>query len=195
MWDKRYDTPDFVYGEEPNTFLVENVHHLVPGSLLCLAEGEGRNGVYLAQNGFEVTAVDASSVGLEKAMKLAARNNVELLTVVTDLAEYVIEPESVDNIVSIFCHLPTAVRKKVHRDAVNGLRPGGVLLLEAYTPDQLLLKTGGPPVKEMLMTLEELRSELTGLEFILAQEIRRPVIEGFLHTGVGAVVQVVARKP
>jgi len=195
MWDQRYNTPEFVYGEEPNSFLTENIQYLVPGSLLCLAEGEGRNGVFLARSGFQVIAVDASSVGLQKARKLADRHKVDLCTITADLGQYVIAPASVDNVVSIFCHLPPEVRKRVHRGVVNGLKPGGILLLEAYTPDQLLLKTGGPPVKEMMMTLEELRSELAGLDFIFAQEITRKVIEGCLHTGVGAVVQVIARKP
>ena len=195
MWDQRYNTPEFVYGEEPNSFLVENTQYLMPGSLLCLAEGEGRNGVFLARKGFQVIAVDSSMVGLQKARALAARHKVELRTVVADLAEYVIEPESVDNVVSIFCHLPPEVRKRIHGAVVNGLKPGGVLILEAYTPDQLLLKTGGPPVKEMMMTLGELRSELAGLDFVFAQEIEREVVEGRLHTGVGAVVQVIAKKP
>ncbi|SHO48821.1 class I SAM-dependent methyltransferase [Desulfopila aestuarii] len=195
MWDQRYNTPEFVYGEEPNSFLVENTQYLMPGSLLCLAEGEGRNGVFLARKGFQVIAVDSSMVGLQKARALAARHKVELRTVVADLAEYVIDPESVDNVVSIFCHLPPEVRKRIHGAVVNGLKPGGVLILEAYTPDQLLLKTGGPPAKEMMMTLGELRSELAGLDFVFAQEIEREVVEGRLHTGVGAVVQVIAKKP
>jgi len=195
MWDQRYNTAEFVYGEEPNSFLVASVHHLVPGSLLCLAEGEGRNGVFLARKGFQVMAVDSSAVGLQKAGKLAARHKVDLRTVVADLAEYEIEADSVDNIVSIFCHLPPVVRKRVHRAVVHGLRPGGILILEAYTPDQLQLKTGGPPGKEMMMTLHELRSELAGLDFVFARETEREVVEGRLHTGVGAVVQVIARKP
>lgn len=195
MWDQRYNTPEFVYGEEPNRFLVESTPHLIPGSVLCLAEGEGRNGVFLARRGFRVTAVDSSSVGLKKAEELAARHGVRLHTVVADLAEYAIQPESCDNVVSIFCHLGPEVRRQIHRAVVSGLKPGGILVLEGYTPEQLLLKTGGPPVKEMMMTLEQLQEELLGLECIVGQEIQRDVVEGSLHTGRGAVVQVIARKP
>lgn len=195
MWDERYNTSEFVYGETPNQFLVEHCRYLRPGDVLCLAEGEGRNGVFLAKNGWHVIAVDSSSVGLGKAKILAARNQVEMDTVVADLADYPIAANSVDNVVSIFCHLPAAVRKRLHRAVVAGLRPGGMLLLEAYTPRQLELKTGGPPTREMMMTLKELENELEGLDFLIARELEREVVEGRLHTGKGAVVQLVARKP
>lgn len=195
MWDQRYNTPEFVYGEEPNLFLAENYRLLAPGSVLCLAEGEGRNGVFLAKQGFNVTAVDSSRIGLKKAAALARKHLVELQTIVADLAEYTIPKHSFDTVVSIFCHLPPTVRAHVHKTVVSGLKPGGTLLLEAYTPKQLEYKTGGPPNKEMMMTLEALRSELEGLDLVVAQEIDREVIEGSLHTGIGAVVQILARKP
>lgn len=194
MWDQRYNTPDFIYGEEPNDFLRANVSLLTPGAVLCLAEGEGRNGVFLARQGFEVTAVDSSQVGLKKAESLASSHQVRLCTVVADLAEYTIPPQHFDTIVSIFCHLPPVVRARVHQATVAGLKPGGTLILEAYTPKQLEYKTGGPPAKEMMMSLGVLESELAGLHFIIAQEIEREVIEGSLHTGMGAVVQILAKK-
>ena len=194
MWNTRYTSKEFVYGKAPNEFLAQMRHHVPKGKVLCLAEGEGRNAVYLAGLGFEVTAVDASSVGLAKAEKLATENGVTIKTVVADLTDYPIEPEFWDGVVSIFCHVPMAVRKTVHERVCCGLKRGGVLLLEAYRPEQLALGTGGPPEASMMMTLDLLRDELPGLEFIHARELERNVVEGSLHTGRGAVVQVIGRR-
>jgi 2-polyprenyl-3-methyl-5-hydroxy-6-metoxy-1,4-benzoquinol methylase len=142
-----------------------------------------------------VLAVDASAVGLGKAQRLAEERGVAIETRLADLADFAIDPASWDAVISIFCHLPSAVRADLHRKVVAGLRPGGVFILEAYTPPQLKLKTGGPPTEDLLMTLSALKHELKGLRFIHAQEIERDVIEGKFHTGRGAVVQVVAVKP
>lgn len=166
-----------------------------PGDVLCLAEGEGRNAVFLARRGHRVLAVDASAVGLAKAAQLAEEHGVRIETLTADLADLVIEPGRWDAIVSIFCHVPPPIRRTLHRQAVAGLRPGGLFVLEAYTPAQLEFRTGGPPTVELLMTLADLREELAGLEFLQALEIERDVVEGRLHTGRGAVVQIVARKP
>ena len=116
-------------------------------------------------------------------------------TIVADLEEYEIESEYWDAIVSIFCHLSTPVRRILHKKIIRGLRPGGVFILEAYTPDQIELGTGGPRTTDLLMNLDALKSELNGLVFDHAQEIKREIIEGTLHTGMSAVVQVVASKP
>lgn len=195
MWDERYSEAEYVYGKEPNDFLADNFGRIPKGTVLCLADGEGRNGVFLAQQGYAVTSVDASRAGLAKAERLAAERGVSLRTVQADLADFTIAPASVDGIVSIFCHLPPAIRKRLHREVVRGLRPGGVLILEAYTPAQIAFGTGGPPVPELTMTLEGLREELAGLDFETGRELERDVIEGKYHTGRGAVVQLIARKP
>jgi cyclopropane fatty-acyl-phospholipid synthase-like methyltransferase len=194
MWDERYSTEDYAYGQEPNDFLRENFGQLKPGSVLCLGEGEGRNAVFLAKQGFEVTAVDLSSVGLEKAQRLAAENGVQITTIHADLNEFTIEPNAWDNIISIFCHVPPSLRKKVHASAAAGLTDGGVLLLEAYTLKQLDFGTGGPPVAEMLMTLESLQQDFRNLEIFQALETKRDVHEGRFHNGRAAVVQLLARK-
>lgn len=194
-WDARYACDEYVYGTAPNDFLRAHVGDLTPGRTLSLAEGEGRNAVFLAEAGHRVTAVDASAVGLAKARRLAAERGVTLETVVADLADYEIAPAHWDNMVSIFCHIPPAARARLHRQVVAGLRAGGMLLLEAYTPAQIGRGTGGPPVPELTMTVESLRRELAGLEFLHAAELEREVREGRYHTGPGAVVQVLARKP
>ncbi|WP_017301601.1 class I SAM-dependent methyltransferase [Nodosilinea nodulosa] len=195
MWNERYSQPDYAFGKHPNDFLVQVIEQIPQGRVLCLGEGEGRNAVYLAQQGCNVTAVDASSVGLEKAQKLAAERSVEIETIVADLADFLIQPGVWDGIISIFCHLPPPLRAQVHRQVVAGLRPGGVFVLEAYTPRQLDFKTGGPPKAEMMMDLATLRQELGGLDFKQAAELEREIQEGRFHQGRSAVVQVLAFKP
>jgi len=194
MWDQRYATEEFAYGTEPNDFLHENVGDLPSGKILCLAEGEGRNAVWLAQQGYDVTAVDSSKVGLGKAEKLAATLGVSIMTHHADLADYDIGSEQWDGIVSIFCHLPAPLRKSVHQRCVAGLKADGVLLLEAYTPDQLNYKTGGPPSAEMMMDSQLLESELGQLTFSMLEEKVRDIHEGSFHHGEGAVVQLIAKK-
>jgi SAM-dependent methyltransferase len=194
FWDQRYATPGFVYGTAPNDFVAAMAAHLPAGPVLCLAEGEGRNAVHLAQLGHPVTAVDLSSVGLAKARQFAEASGVKLTTVVADLAEYVIAANAWAGIVATWAHLPPPLRRQVHAAVVGGLRSGGVFILEAYTPAQLAFGTGGPKDPALCMTLAALREELTGLEFLVAHEGERDVIEGTGHTGHGAVVQVVARR-
>ncbi len=195
FWNERYASARYAYGEAPNAFLAEVCAHLPPGGrVLCLAEGEGRNAVFLAGRGHRVTAIDQSEAGLVKARQLAAKHGVEIETVHADLGGHAIEPESWSGVVAIFAHVPPALRRRIHREAVAGLKPGGVFVLEAYAPAQLAYGTGGPKVPELLMALPDLREELDGLEMLIAREVERDVIEGDFHTGRGAVVQVVGRK-
>lgn len=197
MWDQRYGEPGFAYGTEPNDFLAANAerHLRAGGDVLCLAEGEGRNAVFLARRGFRVTGVDGSAVGLEKAHRLAAQHGVTIETHVADLADFDLGVARWDGIVSIWCHTPAPVRARLHRAVVAALRPGGVLLLESYTPKQLEYRTGGPPTSALMMTLAEVREELAGLELLTAEEKLREVHEGKYHEGMSAVLQVIARKP
>lgn len=194
MWDKRYDTQEHVYGTEPNDFLAEHFTTIPKGKVLCLAEGEGRNAVFLARQGYAVTAVDASKVGLDKAQKLAVESNVDLEVVHADLADFSLGENEWDGIVAIFCHLPVDVRQQVHRQIPIALRPGGVFLLEAYTPDQLAFATGGPTDRDLLLSANILQSELRGLKFHHLAEVQREVVEGSFHTGRAAVVQAIASK-
>jgi len=193
-WDERYAAPGYFYGTEPNDFLRSIADRIPRGRVLMLADGEGRNGVFLAGLGHEVTSVDRSPVGLAKARALAEERGVSLTTVEADLATHRIEPGAWAAIVLIFCHLPPALRRQVHRQAVEGLAPGGVLVLEAYTPAQLGRGTGGPQNPELLMTLVELRDELTGLDLEVAREVERDVMEGSGHQGRSAVVQILGVK-
>ncbi len=197
VWDERFAGDEYVYGKEPNDFLRAFAPRLPPppARILSLGEGEGRNAVHLARLGYQVTAVDASSVGLAKARRLAAERHVSINTVHANLETYTIAPGAWDGVVSIFCHLPPELRKKVHRQVAQGLRPGGVVLLEAYTTDQPKFGTGGPSRPELLYSADLLREDFSDLEILHLVEIERDVTEGILHTGRAAVVQLLARKP
>jgi SAM-dependent methyltransferase len=194
-WNQRYDRTEYVFGTEPNDFLVEVADRIPPGAVLCLAEGEGRNSVYLAGRGHAVTAVDQSDVGLAKATRLAAERGVTIETIATDLNQFAIQPGAWAGIVSIFLHIPREQRRAIYRRAVAGLQPGGVFILEAYTPAQIGLGTGGPQDPSLTPSLEQLREELDGLIFEIGVERQREVLEGIGHTGLAEVVQVLARKP
>lgn len=193
-WDERYSEPGFAYGTAPNEFLVSMVDSIPRGNILSLAEGEGRNAVYLASLGYEVTGVDGSEVGLRKAQELAAERGVAITTICADLSGFVIEEGAWDGIIACYCHLPSAIRIPLHRSAVQGLKPGGVFVLEAFSKEQIAYGTGGPESLDMLMSLDELERELAGLEFVHAVQIERDVREGRGHTGMASVVQILAVK-
>lgn len=193
-WNERYAEAEFAYGTEPNDFLRDVADRIPAGPVLCLAEGQGRNAVFLARQGHAVTAVDGSSVGMQRARELAAERGVAIDTHVADLADWAIAEGHWAGIVSIFAHVPPELRRRLHHDAVRGLAPGGVMVLEAYTPAQLALGTGGPSDVTRLMRAEELREDLAGLEFEILREVERDIHEGRHHGGRSAVVQVLARR-
>ncbi len=194
MWNERYSSKEYAYGTEPNTFLTANFQHLPKGRVLSLAEGEGRNAVFLAQQGYAVTAVDGSQVGLDKAQVLAEARGVKLECICADLADFELGVSAWDAIVSIFCPLPPAIRQALYRKVFAALKPGGVFLLEAYTPEQIIHGTGGGKSVELMQTAASLRAELPGLDFVHLLELEREVVEGTFHTGLGAVVQAIGIK-
>jgi SAM-dependent methyltransferase len=194
MWDERYNENEYVYGKAPNEFLVANYSTIPAGRVLSLAEGEGRNAVFLARQGYAVTAVDGSRVGLQKAGRLAKDNGVEIELVHADLVDYEIAESAWDGIVSIFCPLPAAIRSEVYGNAVRGLKSGGVFLLEAYTPAQIKYGTGGGNSVDTMTSKDSLLADLAGLHVTHLKELEREVIEGKYHTGLAAVVQAIARK-
>jgi SAM-dependent methyltransferase len=194
MWDERYSAEGYAYGTKPNEFLEENVNQIPKGKVLSLAEGEGRNAIFLAKQGYSVTAVDASLVGLNKARKLATENGVVVEFVHADLADYDLGENKWDGIVSIFCPLPSALRKQLYKKVEAGLKRNGVFLLEAYTPEQLKHGTGGGNSADVMQSKESLSLELAGLKFRHLVELEREVIEGSYHTGIGSVVQAIASR-
>ena len=193
MWNERYSSDDFAYGTEPNAFLVQNAK-ILTGPVLSLAEGEGRNAVFLASLGLEVLGVDGSEAGLAKAQRLAASRGLTIRTEVADLATYEPPANVYGSVVSISAHLPSAVRKRLYPLVERSLKPGGIILLEAYSKAQIARDTGGPRDLDMLMASEDLEKEFPNCEPILSREIEREVVEGKFHTGLASVVQFIARK-
>lgn len=194
-WDQRYGSEDYFYGTEPNAFLASQRGRVKPGMhALALADGEGRNGVWLAQQGADVLSVDGSAVGLAKAQRLAAARGVKLATEQVDLATWNFGLARFDLIVSIFAHFEPPLRRRVHAAIVTALRPGGLLLLEAYRPKQLEFKTGGPPVAEMMMSAAILREDFAALNIVELLEREAEIHEGKGHGGMSALVDLVAQR-
>lgn len=195
FWDQRFSGKQLVYGHLPNDFLALNTQRLkAGGDILCLAEGEGRNAIYLAKQGFNVTAVDISSVALEKAKQLAHTHKANVNLVHADLADYDLGSKKWDGIVAIFMHLPPDLRENVFGKIAAALRPTGIFIGEFYRPEQLNFTTGGPRELSMLYSTNMLSNDLKDLSFILLEEREREVFEGIGHTGMAAVSQVIAQK-
>jgi SAM-dependent methyltransferase len=193
MWNERYRSDEFAYGTEPNSFLAENAN-LLSGPVLSLAEGEGRNAVFLASLGLDVLGVDGSEVGLAKAKKLAELKGVSFRTEVVDLATYEPPDSSFGAVVSISAHLPSDVRRRLYPLVERCLKPGGIILLEAYSRSQLSRDTGGPKDVDMLMTVENIKHEFPNFDVLLCHEIEREVVEGEFHTGMASVVQFIGKR-
>jgi SAM-dependent methyltransferase len=196
MWDQRYDVPEYIFGEAPCQWLTMNRHRLpTEGDVLALGDGDGRNGVHLAEWGLSVTSVDLSSVGLAKARRLAESRGVSITTICADLADHRIESQSLDLIVSIYCHLPEAVRTVTHTRCVEGLRPGGLFVLEAFNQQQLGRSSGGPQTTDLLYDIGDLLRDFRRLEVVEALTGLCDLNEGDRHKGLGQVVRLVLRKP
>lgn len=192
FWDDRFASSDYVYGKEPNDFLKANTHYITGEKILCLAEGEGRNAVYLAKLGYEVTLVDFSSAALSKAKALAQEQQVEITIVQSDLSQYQIAENSWDAIIMIFAHLPPAIRRQVHSQCVSGLSDNGVLIIEGYTPLQLNNNTGGPKDESLLYTQPMFINDFSALSFVIFHEVEREISEGVYHCGKSNTLQLVA---
>jgi SAM-dependent methyltransferase len=193
MWDDRYATDEYRFGTTPNRFLVECAPLLPPGAkVLSLGEGEGRNAVYLAGLGFDVTAVDCSAVGLAKARRLARERGVSITTIVANLNEYPIQPGAWDAIINFFCHMPFAERAPLHQRVIAGLKPGGAYILEVFNPDQPQFGSGGPTDRDLLMSIDDTRRELPGLDLRVARELTRRRDDDDPATPLVSVLQVLA---
>lgn len=197
MWDERFSGTEFFYGTEPNAFLAAQAS-LLPetGTALSVAEGEGRNAVWLASQGLAVTAVDASAVGLAKAERLAAARGVTLTPVVADLATWDFPTAAFDVVVAIFVQFaPPAVRDRMFAGMIRALKPGGLLLLQGYRTEQLAHGTGGPKNPDLLYTVDLLRTAFAGLTILRLDAHDSVISEGTAHHGMSALVDLVARKP
>ena len=195
FWNARYAEPGFAYGTEPNAFLASQRKYLQPGmKALAVADGEGRNGVWLAQQGLDVLSVDSSKVGLRKARELAKSRGVSIRTELADLTRWQWPENEFDIVAAIFIHFPPEHRARMHEKMRRALKPGGVLIMEAFTPEQLKYKTGGPPVREMLYTVEMVREEFSKGEILLLQQMLTDLHEGPYHRGTASVVRLIVKS-
>jgi len=193
-WDQRYNSQSYLFGTEPSDFISENLGLLRPKEALCLGEGEGRNAVFLARQGFSVTAVDASAIGLKKCQQLAHKNNVSLTTMHCDIAEYQFKKNRWDTITSVFLHLPRNLRASMHRRLYEALRAEGTYVLIGYTPRQHLFNTGGPSDPELLFQIKEIIAELDRFELLKVVQTDLNLQEGKAHNGMSSVLQIIAQK-
>ncbi|BDG70342.1 class I SAM-dependent methyltransferase [Roseomonas fluvialis] len=195
-WDERYAGGGFQFGEAPNLFLLSQAHRLKPGiRALAVGDGEGRNGVWLAEQGLEATSVDWSDVGLGKARALAARRGVALQTVTADLTRWDWPVAGFDVIAWIFVHLPPEDRTLACDGAMRALAPGGLLLLEAFTPAQEGRRSGGPKDTSLLWSRALVERHFAGLEVLELLEGTMALDEGPRHQGLAEVVRAVLRRP
>jgi hypothetical protein len=195
FWNARYSNPEYAYGTEPNDYLVRQAA-LIPrhGKVLCLADGEGRNSVYLASQCFEVTAIDLAEQGLEKGKALAQKAGVCVQFIAADVNTFEIKPGAWQAIASVFLHLPDTLRKALHSRCFDGLSDGGVFVFEAYSREQLGRGTGGPSQVHLLPEAESVRADFSESSVIDFFAGEREIFEGPLHNGLGAVVQLTARR-
>lgn len=195
-WDERFSDPDYIFGTTPNVFLAAQAQRLAPGmKALAVADGEGRNGVWLAQQGLEVTAFDVSPVGVAKALALAQKAGVTLDAGVAAAEDWLWKPATYDVVVAIFIQFaPPALRAQMFEGMLATLKPGGLLILQGYTPGQLEHKTGGPPRADHLYTADLLRESFAGQEFLELREHESVLAEGSKHAGRSALIDCVLRK-
>jgi len=196
-WNERFSVEHYLFGTEPNEFLASQAHLLRPDmSVLSVADGEGRNGVWLAGRGLRVTSFDLSKVGVEKAQALAARQGVKIETSVADVNDWDWDARQFDLVVVVFVQFMTVPeRERFFAGTVRALAPGGLLMLQGYTPGQLEYATGGPKKVEQLYTAELLRAAFAGLEILHLREHEDMMSEGSGHQGMAALIDLVARKP
>lgn len=194
FWNERYSEAQYAYGLEANDFL--KAQAIGSGlKVLCLAEGEGRNGIYLAKLGNEVTCIDYSEAGLQKTQKLAKQNGVEVTCVCADLGQMNLQAETWDLIIGIFAHFPKTVKEHIWPQVYDALKPGGQLIAEVYDEEQLRFGTGGPQQLDLLYSVEELETLLsTNFQHLLIEKVYREVHEGTYHNGASSTLQVIAQK-
>lgn len=197
MWNKRYDRPDYLFGTEPAAFVAEQAAILKPGSdVLCVADGEGRNSVYLAGLGHAVTAFDAADIAVQKARKLAGERGVSVDFRHASMDEWSWRGPQYDALVAVFIQfLGPEARAAAFENMKRAIRPGGLMLLHGYAPRQIEYGTGGPPLVENLYTLPMLETAFSGYEVLRAEDYDREIDEGVGHSGLSGLVDFIVRKP
>lgn len=194
-WNERYGDAAYHYGTAANVWLASQGWRLPrAGDALAIADGEGRNGVWLAEQGLATTSLDQSAKGLDKARALAQQRGVTLATLQVDLAHFEWPHAAYDVMASIYVHLPVPLRVRTHAGCAQALRPGGLLILEAFTPEQMQCHSGGPRDPALLYTPELLRGDLAGLDILELLSGEVLLAEGRGHAGPGRVVRLLAQR-
>ena len=193
MWDQVYDTEEFKYGTEPNVFFAENIKLFPPGKILFPAEGEGRNAVFSAQQGWDVTAFDQSIIAQQKALSLAREKGVEIEYLHGGFEEMPFHEASFDCVVLVFAHFQ-AHRELYHQIVSYWLKPGGIVLLEGFSKAQKGKTSGGPKNPEVLFSEEELRSDFQAVAKMKIAETTIDLNEGRLHNGKAEVIRMIGVK-
>ncbi len=199
FWNDRYDQPEYAYGIDPNLFLTEELLKLKPGNILFPAEGEGRNAVFAAKNGWQVSAFDQSEAGKKKAESLARKNGVTINYQVGEFKTLAYQPNQFDAIALIYAHFPAETKSEYHRQLDRYLKKGGIVIFEAFSKKHLAYnsvnpKIGGPKDIDMLFSMEELKADFTHYEILELNETEVSLREGLFHNGTGSVIRLVGRK-
>ena len=199
FWDERYSVSEYVYGEQPNSYLKEQLETLPVGKILFVGEGEGRNSVYAAKQGWKVSAYDLSVEGKKKAERLAYKHNVEIDYHVGELHDLDYQKEQFDVIALIFTHFPSELRTAIHNELATLLPAGGVVIMEVFSKKQLNYQIkgdngGGPKSIDMLCSLEDIQSDFQNFKIIELEETEKHLREGDHHNGLASVIRFVGAK-
>ncbi|MBU3606529.1 class I SAM-dependent methyltransferase [Polynucleobacter sp. MWH-Creno-3A4] len=197
FWNERFDKDEFIFGKEPNEYLVETAARYLKKNdrVLCIADGEGRNGVWLAKQGMQVVGFDASDIALVKAKQFAKDNQVEVEYLFSDTDSFDWQANAYDAVAAIFIQFADpAMRERIFQNVYQTLKPGGIFILQGYTPKQLDYKTGGPSAIEHLYTEESIRGLVKNFEVLELVSYEKVLNEGARHSGMSALLGLVARK-
>lgn len=194
QWNEKYASPDYYYGKEPNAFFKEEIDKLEPGKLLLPAEGEGRNAVYAAKLGWDVTCLDWSEEGKKKADKFAEESGVKIDYQVADLFSFEYGEEKYDAVGLAFVHLPQEMREELHKSVVKSLKKGGKLIFTAYDKTQLGKTSGGPKDINLLFSLEQIVEDFIDLDFEIFAKESINLNEGSGHIGLADVINFAGKK-
>lgn len=194
LWDERYKNEEYIYGTEPNLFLEECLRRLRPANLLLAAEGEGRNAVFAASLGCRVYAFDQSEEGRQKANKLAASKNLKIDYKISDVLETQYAANSIDMLALIYFHLPQELRRQAFHHLLQFLKPGGYLVLEAFSKKHFGNTLSGPKTLDLLYSFDDLMLDFEGMKIIEAYETHIDIDEGPLHKGPAEIIRLLLQK-
>lgn len=194
FWDERYSAVEYAYGENPNEFYRQELLKLKPGKILFPAEGEGRNAVYAARLGWKVTAFDTSIEGRKKAIELTIKHNVRINYLIEGYETIDLPKESFDCIVFVYAHIHSSFRNEYHRKLASFLKPGGILIMESFSKEQLFKESGGPKNIEMLYSVEDLKTDFSDFSELQVVKTETELSEGDFHRGSASVIRVLGTK-